>query len=157
MPSEPTSKSRSHVQTEAEIEILDPLGQDLGLTFVRSPGRIDVAPAYVNVDGATPDGSVLVEAYARQGKLKGAQPKKVAQDILKFALVKREAGQQNVRTIIAFASAEAHKSIAGWVKQAAVEFGVELHVVNIQPELRAEILRVQGLQVMVNKAADVIE
>jgi hypothetical protein len=76
------------------------------------------------VDAATADRSTVVEAYARQGKLKGAQLKKIAQDILKLALLKRQPGHERTETIIAFASQEAHDSISGWLQEAAAEFGV---------------------------------
>jgi hypothetical protein len=49
-----------------------------------------------------------------------------------------------------FASEEARSSITGWVKRAADVFGVELHVVDIAPELREEILATQEAQKMVN-------
>ena len=54
-----------------------------------------------------------------------------------------------MRPIIVFASEEARSSITGWVKRAAEVFDVELHVVDIDPELRAEIVT-QELQKMVN-------
>jgi hypothetical protein len=78
----------------------------------------------IEVDAATADRSTVVEAYARQGKLKGAQLKKIAQDILKLALLKRQPGHERTETIIAFASQEAHDSISGWLQEAAAEFGV---------------------------------
>lgn len=49
-----------------------------------------------------------------------------------------------------FASEEARSSITGWVKRAADVFGVELHVVEIDPELRADIVATRDLQKMVN-------
>lgn len=93
---------------------------------------------------------IVVEAYARQGRLKGSQPKKIAQDVLKLALLKREPGWERTRAIIAFASHEARDSISGWLALAAAEFGVELFVVGISEELRMRILDTQRRQVMVN-------
>ena len=55
-----------------------------------------------------------------------------------------------MRPIIVFASEEARSSITGWVKHAAGVFGVELHVVDIDPGLRDAILETQRRQRMVN-------
>ena len=55
-----------------------------------------------------------------------------------------------MRPIIVFASEDARSSITGWVERAAHVFGVELHVVDIAPELREEILATQEAQKMVN-------
>ena len=107
--------------------------------------------AYVMVDGATADRTVVVEAYARQGLLKGAQPKKVAQDILKLALIKRETNYASAHAIIAFGSTEAHDSIAGWLRRAAESFGVELRVVTLDPTWQTAILLAQAQQMMVNQ------
>src|SRR5665647_3911065 len=61
----------------------------------------------ISVDGQTPDGSVLVEAFAHQGALKPGQMKKVAQDILKLSLVRSQPGRESTRLVIVFASGQA--------------------------------------------------
>lgn len=91
-----------------------------------------------------------MEAYARQGSLKGAQLKKIGQDILKLALLQLEATFAGTRAIIAFASDEARDSVRGWLRRAADAFGVELLVVPISKDLRNEILSAQSRQTMVN-------
>ena len=121
------------------------------VSLVVKPGRIRVGDgAYIEVDAATEDRSLVVEAYARQGQLKGSQPKKIAQDILKLALLKRQAGYERTETIIVFASQEAHNSISGWLQRAAAEFGVGLAVVSIPEETQDKIRDAQRRQVMVN-------
>ena len=143
--------SSSRVQTDAEIEIVQALGQARGTVLQRKPEKIHLAGGVnVEVDAASSDGRTVVEAYARQGALHGAQLKKIAQDILKLALIKKEPGKESTEAIIAFASQEARDSIRGWVQQAAEAFGVELTVVTISPQLRDAILAVQKRQVMVN-------
>ncbi|MGW0504090.1 hypothetical protein [Micromonospora sp. NPDC003241] len=143
-------QSNSATQNRAEAEIVAALAESLGVVLSR-PGRIALASgASIELDAATADMSVVVEAYARQGKLKGAQPKKIAQDVLKLALLKREAGRENTRAIIAFASPAARDSISGWLAQAAAAFDVELVAVKISTVLREEILEAQRRQVMVN-------
>jgi len=82
--------SDSSVQRRAEATFIAALADSLGLVLLASPGRISLAgDVWVEVDARSPDSSVFVEAYARQGSLKGAQVKK--QDILKLALLQREA------------------------------------------------------------------
>jgi hypothetical protein len=147
----PEHLSSSAVQTEAETEILCALASKCGIELVHHPEKILLGGGvYVEVDGATPDRSVVVEAYARQGKLKGAQPKKIAQDILKLALLKRESGRKRTRAVIAFASQEARDSISGWIQQAAKSFDIELIVVEIPEQLRDQICAAQHRQIMVN-------
>ena len=139
------------MQTDAETEIVASLARRRRIGLKQQPGRIALQGAvFIEVDAATENCSIVVEAYARQGRLKGAQLKKVAQDILKLALLKREPKREHTQAIIAFASQEAHDSISGWVRQAATSFGVELVVVPISEELREKIVKAQGRQVMVN-------
>jgi hypothetical protein len=92
----------------------------------------------------------VVEAYARQGKLKDVPPKKIAQDILKLVLLKREPGRERTRAVIAFASQEARDSISGWIQQVAVAFDIELIVVEIPERLHAKICAAQHRAIMVN-------
>jgi len=147
----PEHLSSSAVQTKAEKEIVASLATILDIGLKQQPGKIALqGGVYIEVDAVTDDDGIVVEAYARQGRLKGAQLKKVAQDILKLALLKREPDRTQTEAIIAFASQEAHDSISGWVRQAAKSFGVRLEVVPIPEALRQEILTAQGRQVMVN-------
>lgn len=144
--------SSSAVQTAAEAQIVSALAEARGLSLISKPGEILLAAgaAAVRVDAATADESVVVEAYARQGKLKPGQLKKVAQDILKLALLKHEPGRENTKAIIVFADQAAHDSVTGWLRQAASVFTVELTVVSITEDLRRRIQQAQSRQVMVN-------
>lgn len=143
--------SDSSVQRLAEATIVAALADSLGLELLASPGRITLAgDVWVEIDARSRDSSVFVEAYARQGPLKGAQLKKIGQDILKLALLQREATFAGTRAIIAFASDEARDSVRGWLRRAADAFGVELLVVEISEDLRKEILSAQNRQLMVN-------
>ena len=139
--------SDSAVQRRAEADII---AASEGLNCREVPGRITLTgDVCVEVDARTNDGSVFVEAYARQGSLKGAQLKKIGQDVLKLALVKREAEYANARAIIAFAGDEARDSAtpseAGCSERREL-FDVELRVVSISSDLRAGILSAQGRQ-----------
>ncbi|GAB3032798.1 hypothetical protein GCM10011376_26020 [Nocardioides flavus (ex Wang et al. 2016)] len=145
-----THQSDSAVQRDAERAIIDALAAQLGVVLVGGGALSLSGGVRIQLDARSEDGKFAVEAYARQGTLKGGQLKKIAQDVLKLALLRREPNHADVRPIIVFASEEARSSITGWVKRAADVFGVELHVVDIAPELREEILATQEAQKMVN-------
>ncbi|WP_433832573.1 hypothetical protein ACQP2E_16480 [Actinoplanes sp. CA-015351] len=147
----PEHPSSSLTQSRAETEIVEALARQWDIDLRPRPGKVPVGDGIaVEVDAANSDFSVVVEAYARQGRLRGAQPKKIAQDILKLALFKRVPGREGTRAVIAFASSEARKSVTGWLEHAADTFGVELVVVEISEQTRAEIRAAQDRQVMVN-------
>lgn len=143
-------QSDSAVQREAETAIIDALAAKLGVALVGGGTLPLDGGAHIHLDARSENGKVVVEAYARQGTLKGGQLKKIAQDVLKLALLRREPGYTDVRPIIVFASEEARSSITGWVQHAAGVFGVELHVVDIDQGLREAILATQFRQKMVN-------
>lgn len=149
------------MQRRAETEIIAALAAAQGLKLLPKAGRVTLAGGvWVEVDARSEDGSVFVEAYARQGQLKGAQLKKIGQDVLKLALLKREVNYAETRAIIAFASQDACNSVSGWLRRAAEAFAVELCVVSITDELRQQILLAQSRQVMVNietTTADVVD
>ena len=143
--------SDSSVQQKAEGAIVNALVEQLHFQGPLKPKRVAaLGGCYVQLDACSDDESILVEAYARQGRLKGAQIKKISQDILKLALLKRDARLCDSRALIVFASDEARDSITGWIRSAAEQFGVELLVVDIPDALRDEIRSAQARQVMVN-------
>ena len=143
--------SDSAVQRNAEGAIVEALAAQLGFEGALKPKRVTVlGGSFVQLDACSDDESILVEAYARQGKLRGAQIKKISQDILKLALLKRDPRLSDSRAIAVFASEEARGSITGWIRSAAEQFGIELVVVDIPDTLRDEIKSAQARQVMVN-------
>ena len=134
----------SAVQVAAESEILTAVESILGVTSLL-PVSIALADRVaIKVDGCDGAKSTFVEAYARQGALKGAQPKKIAQDILKLSLVREK--YPHARLIIAFASDEARNSIRGWLLHAARVHRIELLVVDIPDVTRQAILAAQERQ-----------
>ncbi|GAA2736414.1 hypothetical protein GCM10009867_21050 [Pedococcus aerophilus] len=143
--------SDSAVQRNAEGAIVEALSTQIGFEGALKPKRVAVlGGGFVQLDACSDDDSILVEAYARQGKLKGAQIKKISQDILKLALLKRDPRMRDSRAIAVFASEEARDSITGWIRSAAEQFDIELVVVDIPDVLRDEIKAAQARQVMVN-------
>lgn len=69
---------------------------------------------------------VLVEAFAHQGELRGAQLKKVSEDAFKLVTLAR--GRTGMRLIVAFADELAAKSFLGrsWKAEALQLWGVEV-------------------------------
>lgn len=153
--------SDSTVQAEAEAVIIDAFAADQQVVLERRPSRLPVGEGvWVEVDARSEDPPVFVEAYARQGRLKGAQLKKVAQDILKLALLRRQSAHAEARAVVVFASVEAERSVTGWLRQAAATFEVELCVVDIPEQDRQRILAAQERQKMTNlemSASDLAE
>lgn len=134
----------SAVQVAAESQILAAVESTMGVTSLL-PHSVALADGVaIKVDGCDGGKSTFVEAYARQGALKGAQLKKVAQDILKLSLVREK--YPHARLIIAFASAEACNSIRGWVLHAARVHRIELLAVDIPEATRQAILAAQERQ-----------
>lgn len=155
----------SAVQSVAEAQIIERLGEQIGVRLTQSPPAIAVGPgASVLVDAATPDRAVIVEAFARQGALKPGQHKKVATDLLKFALLRQQTAADDppsdttvpagFRAIIAFADEKARGSVTGWRRAAADAFGVELMVVQLDDDTVAAIRDAQARQAMTNVPAD---
>lgn len=138
--------SDSAVQREAERVIRERLAQRLGIDLMPQAVHL-VAGAPVQVDAASPDGSVLAEIFARQGELKGGQQKKVAIDTI---TIRRE--RPGTRLVLAFADSDAaaYATGGGWVAQALRTWDVDVEIVDIPEELRNKIRAAQAAQTMVN-------
>ena len=146
-------QSDSSEQRSAESIIRAQIASDVGKGLV---ARSLLLPdgARVDVDGVADDESVLVEIFAHQGRLKGARPKKVAQDALKLITLART--RPSARLILAFGDRVAAASVLGrsWLAEALRTWNVEVLVVDLEEEVRRELLAAQARQVMVNRAPD---
>ncbi len=71
-----THLSDSGVQRDAEDVILQQAAAALGVRLLAPTNHQLPDGVHVEIDGVSPDRQVFVEAYARQGRLKGAQLKK---------------------------------------------------------------------------------
>lgn len=114
--------------------------------------RLELDAARVEVDGASPDEAVLVEVFARIGKLKGAQLHKVSTDTLK--LVALSETRPEARLVLAFADKEAADSVVGWRAAVLQRRGIAKLVVALTDEQRSVILAAQEKQRMVNAPMD---
>lgn len=141
--------SDSTVQQQAEAEILVSLSARLG-TDLKTASLVLPNGARVLVDGAAQNNTVFVEVFAHQGRLKGAQPKKVAHDALKLITLQRS--YPDARLILAFADETAAACVKGksWLAEALETWSVEVEVVELSAETKQRLQEAQLRQVMVN-------
>lgn len=145
----PPHASDSAVQRQSELliiaEVAVKVGRPLSSKTIALPGG-----ATVQVDGVDDDETVFVEAFARQGALKGGQKHKVCQDALKLITIGRR--RPEARLILAFADDAAAKYARGgtWVAEALADWNVEVLVVDLSAADRAAIRAVQAAQLMRN-------
>ena len=144
--------SDSQMQRQAEALVLSALARRLKLDIVRKDDRLS------ELKGLKPDAidwtkRVIVEVYARIGKLKGAQPHKVKGDILKLVFLERMLGGE-WRKILCFADKTAASTAVGksWVSLAAKEFGVDVIVQPVPIDVQRKVKAAQLRQRMVNPA-----
>jgi hypothetical protein len=146
-------RSDSAVQREAEALIRDKVAAEVGKELTPTTVTFDTG-APVQVDGVAADESVLVEIFARQGKLKPGQQKKVALDAFKLVTLGRS--RPGAELILAFADAEAaaYPRGAGWLAEALKTWKVRVLVVDLDETERAKIRAAQLLQEMRNPETD---
>lgn len=137
--------SDSSEQRTAERAIIAAVAEQLNVTL--APARIRIDDAHVEIDGASPDHSVLVEAYARIGALKGAQPRKLATDAFKLAWAGEKLGAtQLVIAVADEAAAQYLRRPGAWLTAAIRDAGVEVITADIGEALRDSIIAAQARQ-----------
>lgn len=155
MTEQPGHGSASDVQQRAEEAIRAALSAKLRVPLAPRSRQLAVG-ARVDVDAASADWSIVAEIFARQGRLKGGQQKKVASDMLKLITIRPDL-PAGARLIVAFADEEAAAyTQTGWFAHALRVWDVRVEVVAIDEELRDKIRAAQHRQRMVN-ATDVAD
>lgn len=137
--------SDSAAQRGAEPVIVQAVAEAIGVPLAKR--RLVVGDgAECEVDGASADGTILVEAFAHQGKLRGGQFKKVSEDALKLITLAR--GQIDTRLILAFSDEQGARSFLGasWKAEALRIWGVEVMVVTLADDVRTGIRNAQVRQ-----------
>lgn len=147
-----THQSHSEEQLLAEPLIVAGVGAEFGVelapaTLVLNDG------ARVDVDGVDVERTTFVETFARQGRLKGGQYKKVAWDALKLITIARS--RPDAVLALGFASQDAADCVTGksWLAEALRTWGVKVIVVDLGQAVRDSILLAQARQIMVNPDA----
>lgn len=90
---------------------------------------------------------MLVEVYARQGALAGAQPKKLATDALKLTWIGKEV--QAKRLILAVADERVESYLrrpSAWLTQALIDLGVKVIRVEVGATISESLQRAQRSQ-----------
>lgn len=139
--------SDSTVQLKAEALILADVGRQLGVELTQKVG-VAVGNARAEVDGASADQSVLVEVFARIGKLRGAQLHKVSTDALKLLAIRESKPESTL--VLAFADQEAADSIVGWRAAVLEHNQIEKMVADLPAGEREAIRAAQRRQNMGN-------
>ena len=138
--------SDSLAQRDAEVIIVAALSAKLGVPLAKSSiptgngGRVEL-------DGASKDFSILVEAYAHQGVLRGGQPKKLATDALKLTWIGRLVGATRLILAVADEQVEAHlRRPKAWLTQALIDLDVEVVRVELDDATAAALRTAQTVQ-----------
>jgi hypothetical protein len=130
-------------QRTCEAHILSAVAAMVGCELI---ARRFVVPngGYFSVDGCNDDGSILCEAWAHHGPPKPAQQSKVMKDAAKLFLAGTLAGRPT-RKLLAFADADAARPFQGrsWMREALRVMGIEVIVVDILDEIRADVRAAQ--------------
>ncbi len=147
-------QSDSLEQRTAEPLILAGVSKIVGVDLAPRSLRLERG-ARADVDGAAADESVLVEIFAHQGRLKGAQFHKVARDALKLITLGRS--RPASKLLIAFGDPNAAASVTGasWLAEALATWRIDVLVVELDDAVRAGLRDAQVRQVMVNPPPNV--
>jgi len=104
----------------------------------------------IEVDAVNSDRSVLIEIFARQGRLLDGQKKKIAKDILKLALIGIGDSSRKRRLILAHANPAISRHVTqnSWLSKAATKFGIEEICLfdQLTEKLKSEIRAAQKIQ-----------
>jgi hypothetical protein len=140
--------SDSLAQRDAEILIIAAVAEYVGEPL--APSKISFGDGVrVEIDGASEDRSILVEAYAHLGKMVGAQPKKLATDAFKLTWAARKVSAK--RLIIAVIDPEVEAYLlrpTAWLTAALRDSCVEVLRVTIDEDARARVEVAQRRQFM---------
>ena len=148
-----THKSSSHVQVKAEDVIFAKVEEllDIKLEKNKKIYLADNAFTYMQPDFISDENLVIGEIFAHIGKPKKAQDNKIANDILKMLLLEKVTGKQYRKLIVVCDESEM-KKLKGQslLAESIRRFGVEIIQIEIENDLREQILEAQNTQKMIN-------
>lgn len=94
------------------------------------PARVRIGNASIDVDGASPDRSALVEITAQIGTPKPAQAHKLATDILKLGWARQSTGATRCAVVTWSEEVQTYLERPGaWLTAARVSHGIEVILV----------------------------
>ena len=111
----------------------------------------DNAFTYMQPDFYSQEHSIIGEIFAHIGKPKKAQDNKIANDVLKMLLLEKVTGKQHRKFIVVCDQAEKKKLEGQSVLAESIrQFDVEIMYIAIDDNIKAEILKAQERQKMIN-------
>ena len=148
-----SQKSSSMEQMRAEEKIFSLVEKALGVKLEKNP-KLFLANneyTYIQPDFYSADNCIIGEIFAHIGKPKKAQDNKIANDILKMLLLEKIA-KRSYRKIIVVCDEAEKKKLQGMsaLSESIRQFGIEILYIQIDEQLRQEILNAQERQKMTN-------
>ena len=100
------------------------------------------------MDGFCESPLILCEAWSRIGRPRGCQPYKVMSDALKLIFVNNTLFKGKGECILLFADhdAAAHFKQGSWMAQCLTDYDIEVKIIELPQEIKAEILKAQKRQ-----------
>ena len=146
-------KSSSIEQVLAEEKIFTLVEKSLNVSLEMNPKLYlsNNEYTYIQPDFYSAEHCIIGEIFAHIGKPKKAQDNKIANDILKMLLLEKITGKQYKKIIVICDEMEEKKLRgASALSESIRQFGIEIMYIQIDDQLRQEILRAQERQRMTN-------
>lgn len=136
----------SSEQQEAERWLLDALSEKLGVALTKERFPLGDG-SWFELDGFSESPLILCEAWAHVGTVKGGQKQKVMTDAFKLLFANAECGGHG-QLILLFAdrAAAAHFQGTSWMARCLREYGIQVEVIDLSPEVRARVTKAQKRQ-----------
>ena len=146
-------KSSSIEQMCAEEKIFSLVEKALNVPLEKNP-KLYLANneyTYIQPDFYSAERCIIGEIFAHVGKPKKAQDNKIANDILKMLLLEKISGK-HYRKIIVVCDELEEKKLKGFsaLSESIRQFGIEIMYMQIDEQLRQEIINAQERQKMTN-------
>lgn len=146
-------KSSSHVQMQAEEMIVHNVEciLDMKLEKNKKIYLADNVFTYIQPDFYSEENNIIGEIFAHIGKPKKAQDNKIANDILKMLLLEKITGKQFKKIICVCDELEKNKLQGQSVLAESIrQFGIEIMYVELEENMRNQIIEAQEWQKMTN-------
>ena len=146
-------KSSSIEQVLAEEKIFTLVEKSLNVSLEKNPKLYlsNNEYTYIQPDFYSAEHCIVGEIFAHIGKPKKAQDNKIANDILKMLLLEKITGKQYKKIVVICDEMEEKKLRgASALSESIRQFGIEIMYIQIDDQLRQEILSAQERQRMTN-------
>lgn len=149
-----TGNSKSIEQQEAQIYLSSEIEKWLGCGLKKNVKVYLGNGVHIEPDLYSEEEKIICEVYAHVGKLKGGQPHKISQDILKMLLLEQCRGVK-FRKIIISLDGDVEKFLNGksFIAESVRQFDIEVKRMEVTMEMKNRIVSAQKRQVMVNPEA----